>query len=92
MYQGLLDCGLQEMLDKGLTVVFGESGSHILNPNALTFMQDLFDFCKEKNIGFIQECFRAWDPNTGNYGTGILNTDWSTLNTLGQVWARNMVG
>lgn len=88
----LYNQNVQAMLNANLAVVLGEVGTHILNPNAQVFMQDLFDFGKTYNLGVIQECFRAWNPSLGYYGTGILNTDWETLNPLGDVWKRNMLG
>lgn len=91
-YQFLTNIGIQKALDAGFTVIFAEIGTHNNNPNALVFMQDVYDFAKTYKIGILHECYRAWDPSLGYYGTGIFQPDWITLNPLGQVWYRNMKG
>jgi hypothetical protein len=78
--------GIQLMLNKGLPVVFGEVGTHYANPNALQFMQDVFNFGNTYNIGMIQDIYRAY----GTYGMGMLNSDYHSLNSMGQLWANNM--
>jgi hypothetical protein len=78
---------LQAMFNKNLTVNFGECGTCDTNPNALVFMQDLFDFAKTYNMGVVQEIFRIYGPD---FPTGMLNSDGATLNALGQLWATNM--
>jgi hypothetical protein len=81
--------GIQLMLNKGLTVEFGETGTNLANPNAQQFMQDVYDFCYTYNIGIIQDIYRAYNPSSTG-GMGILNSDYHTLNWMGQLWATNM--
>jgi hypothetical protein len=89
---GLLSYFLSHGVDgaaaAGLEVIFAETGANLGNPNALIFMQDLYDYAKSKGIGVLHECFRAYP----SYGTGILNSDWTTLNQMGEVWTRNIRG
>jgi len=88
LYNQFANTGIQEAIDAGLVVIFAEVGSHLANPNALVFMQDVYDFAKTHNMGILHECFRAYPT----YGTGILNSDWTTLNQMGEVWNQNIRG
>jgi hypothetical protein len=81
--------GVQNLLDAGLTPFFEELGSHINNPNALIFFQDVYDFAKIHNIGFTQ-CFFNEYPATPS--AMIAEEDPATLNSIGEFWAKNMFG
>jgi hypothetical protein len=80
--------GIQLMLNEGLTVVFGETGANLANPNAAQFMQDVYNFGDTYNIGMILDIYRAYGSTT--FGMGLLNSDYHTLNWMGQLWATNM--
>jgi hypothetical protein len=81
--------GIQLMLNKGLSIEFGETGTNLANPNAQQFMQDVYDFGDTYNIGIIQDTYRPYNP-ISTAGMGILNSDYHTLNWMGQLWATNM--
>lgn len=81
-----IDSDTLPMRNKGFTVLVEETGSNVANPNALVFMQDWFDLCKERNLGVIQHALAPYPREIA----GMLNEDWTTLNALGKVWARNM--
>ena len=68
--------GIQLMLNEGLTVVFGETGTNLANPNAQAFMQDVYNFGDTYNIGMIQDMYRGYDAT--NFPLGILNSDYHT--------------
>lgn len=100
LFQALLSGeNLQAMFNVGMPVIMGEIGGHILNANIMTYLQDMYDFAKQYNMGFIQHAFRAWDPVLNYYQSGMLDTDdlgnntasWTRFNdTLGLVFQRNM--
>lgn len=81
-----IDLDTSAMRNKGLTIIYEEVGTNIANPNAAIFMQDFYDLCKERNIGVIHHCLAAYPRSPA----GLLNSDWTTLNAIGEVWARNM--
>ena len=70
---------------KGLNVVFGEVGTHVANPNAQVFLQDFYDFCKQHDVGVIQNSLVPYPRS----GFGMLTSDWQELNAIGLVWKRN---
>jgi len=80
--------GIDEAISAGLTVIWEEVGANLAAPNALAFMQDIYDYSKSMNVGVLQGEFRGNPP----YDAGILNSNWLTLNQMGLVWARNMQG
>ena len=80
--------GIQLMLNEGFTVVFGETGTNLANPNAQQFMQDVFNFGDTYNVGIIQDMYRGYSSTT--FCMGLLNADCHTLNSMGQLWATNM--
>jgi len=89
LYEDILLRGnLQDMIKANLPLTLGEVGCHIQNPNADIYMRDIFDFCKQYNMGMLWHALSAYPPEN----SGLLASDWSSLNTLGQVWARNMLG
>jgi hypothetical protein len=91
--------GLQNMLDAGLELCFIEVGAGNQANNAEVWMQDVYDFCKARNIGVLQHQFRPYP----RYPAGILQEGsleqpsgiwWKpvTLNSMGELWSRNMQG
>jgi len=81
-----IDYDTLAMRNKGLVIIYEEVGTNVANPNAAVFMQDFYDLCKERNIGVIHHCLAAYPRSPA----GLLNSDWATLNAIGEVWARNM--
>jgi hypothetical protein len=81
-----IDYDTLAMRNKGFTIIYEEIGTNIANPNAAVYMQDFYDLCRERNIGVIHHCLAAYPRSPA----GILNDDWTTLNSIGEVWARNM--
>jgi hypothetical protein len=94
--QWLNTCGLQDCLNNGLKVIFCGVGTDPTNPNALVFMQDLYDFCAQRNIGVVALQMMPYPT----YTAGMLDgSNWTIgenyptiLNALGELWAMNMKG
>jgi hypothetical protein len=80
--------GVQGLLDKGLKVVMEETGVPVDAPNGALFMQDMYDICKKYDIGVLHHALDAAPRES----SGLLNSDWLTLNSIGQVWYSNMSG
>ena len=100
LYDELLnECGFQVVLDAGLDLCIIEIGAGKQANNSEVWMQDVYDFCKARNIGVLQHQFRPYP----RYSAGILqegsleqpNGIWwkpVTLNSMGELWSRNMQG
>lgn len=93
----LQERGVQAMLDAGLRVDFQETGAGNKANNAEVWMQDVYDFCKARNMGVLHHNFRPYP----RYPQGILQEGteeapsgiWRlplTLNSMGELWRRNM--
>jgi len=82
------EVGIQAMLNRGLPVFMEEIGAWGGAPNRLRFLQDCYDLCKENNIGFIADGLCPFP----RYPYGILTSDWSTWNDMGQIWVNNVLG
>jgi hypothetical protein len=91
--------GLQNVIDAGLDLCFIEVGAGNQANNAEVWMQDVYDFCKARNIGVLQHQFRPYP----RYPSGLLQEGtleqpggiwWKpvTLNSMGELWSRNMQG
>jgi len=100
LYDELLnERGFQACLNAGLELCMIEVGAGNQANNAEVWMQDVYDFCKARNIGVLQHQFRPYPI----YYSGILQEGtleqpsgiwWKpvTLNSMGQLWSRNMQG
>lgn len=88
MLNQLANNGIQTLLSQGLTVLMEEAGSVQTNPNAFVAMQDMYDYCKNNNVGILPH---ALVPSN-LYGLGLLNNDDKTLNPMGLLWQQNMKG
>lgn len=94
--QWLNTCGLQDCINNGLKIVFIGVGTCTTNPNALVFLQDMYNFCKQRNIGMVQLQLMPYPT----YSDGMIDgSNWQAgqdyptqLNAVGQFWANNMYG
>jgi hypothetical protein len=101
--QAMIDAGLQ-VIDFGGTARTDNINGNLI-PNYLQYMQDYYDFCKTYNFHSIVLTLMP-DTSSGLvengvrfYCGGMLNgTGWvagapytTTLNDLGQLWAKNMI-
>jgi hypothetical protein len=72
----------QTLVNKGQKVMFDEWGSNVNSPNAQNFTRDFMNICEQKSIGQIY-----YDIVPSSYeSTGLLNEDYLTFNSMGQVW------
>lgn len=74
---------IQTALDLGLEIYIGEAGVNMYNPNWDVFMDDMFDFCDIYNIGIN---WHSWFYSGLGGSEGMLNSDWETLNAVGEHW------
>jgi hypothetical protein len=82
----LNETGIGAALDKGMHIDMTETGACLAAPNALAFMQDMYDFCKTHDIGVLYFSLNPYPKAP----TGLLNADWKTLNAMGELWSANM--
>jgi hypothetical protein len=73
----------QTLVSKGQRVMFDEWGANVNSPNALNFTRDFINICRAQSYGQIY-----YDIVPASYeSTGILNEDYLSLNSMGNVWA-----
>lgn len=87
--QEILNRGMRTLLEKGL-VTNCYVGGDIRWVNAEIYLQDHYDILKKYGINAIQHNIAPWIPSRGYYPMGVLNEDSETLNSMGEVWFRNM--
>jgi hypothetical protein len=75
--------GVQSLINLGLSVTFTECGAVLTAPNAIAEITDLHNIALKIGAGFMQHAFHAY---TTSDSMGMLNSDWKTLNALGQAW------
>jgi len=97
LYEELLIArGIQACLNAGLPVDMIEVGAGNQANNAEQWMQDVYDFCKARNIGVLHHTFRPYPKYPQgllHQGSPEINGIWGkpiTLNSMGQLWSRNM--
>jgi len=91
-------CGaLFKLQNAGLPVIFGEVGTDPYNCTYWArYMQDFYDICREKNVGFLQHGFFSTPSQVPDpiaywcYCYGMLNDDLRSLNEVGQLWHNNV--
>lgn len=74
--------GVQSLVNLGLSVTFTECGAVLTAPNAVQEILDLQNLALSIDAGFLQSFFHASNVDA----MGMLNSDWTTLNPLGQAW------
>jgi hypothetical protein len=74
------------LINASREIVWEEGGTNYLNPHADAYLQDWYSLCKQYNIG-ISTAFLEPYPRSVS---GMLNSDCTTLNYMGQIWAANM--
>lgn len=73
----------QGLINKGQRVMFDEWGANVNSPNAQNFTRDFIAICRQQSFGQIY-----YDIVPTSYETtGLLNEDYLTLNSMGNVWA-----
>jgi hypothetical protein len=93
-----IDAASAPLIAKGQQVIWGEMGANLNAPNAEQYVQDFYSIAKSKGIGvlywdlvpFAPYCQGCSPPDTES--TGLLTSDWSSLNQMGQAWAQSMGG
>lgn len=96
MIQYFYDRRFFELQDKGEDVFFGEIGTDPYCQEAYwdRWMQDFYDICYERRIGFVQHAFLYTPPKIPEpvawYMWGMLESDFKSLNEVGQLWRTNM--
>ena len=71
--------GVQDCLDVGLKVFWEECGTNTQAPHTQEFVNEVKNFTETYNMGLLIHCY-YYDPS------GILNSDWSSYNVVGQEW------
>jgi hypothetical protein len=100
LYDYLLNTiGFQACLNAGMELCMIEVGAGNEANNAEVWIQDIYDFCKARNIGVLQHQFRPYPREFGGLlQEGTLEQPsgiwWKpvTLNSMGELWSRNMQG
>jgi hypothetical protein len=82
----LNDEGVEACGNAGLDLLMEETGTCLEASNAFAFMQDMYDFCKSNNLGAIHHALVPYPKSKA----GLLSEDWTTLNSLGELWSQNM--
>jgi hypothetical protein len=75
---------------KGQKVAWDEWGANIEAPHAAEYVKDFLNICKELNIGAVYYDIVPFGYVSGKEPTGLLNNDYRTFNSVGQVWATNI--
>jgi len=78
--------GVRALSEKGLPMVFIESGTSMEQPNWDAWLRDMYSIMAKYNAGFLLFSLAANPPDTN----GILEDNWKTLNPMGLIWKENM--
>jgi len=92
------DVGFFALQDKGYSVLFTEVGTDTLKQEAYwsKWMQDFYNICKDRRIGFTQHSFFYTKPPISVGETpswcifGMLGSNYSVLDVEGQLWKENV--
>jgi hypothetical protein len=74
--------GVQACFKAGLPILFDGSCTEMSKPNWDAWQKDVYDLSFKYGVGYLQFTMQGNPPDTH----GILNSDWTTLNAMGQVW------
>jgi hypothetical protein len=82
----LLQSESSALIAKGQKVIWDEWGANVNAPNAQAYVQDFISICREKGISCL-----FYDLVPSSYSpSGLLNSDYKTLNSVGQAWANSI--
>jgi hypothetical protein len=71
------------LIAKGQTVIWDEWGANVNAPNAQAYVRDFISICRSLGISCL---YYDFVPSTYS-PTGLLNSDYKTLNAVGSAWA-----